>query len=148
MIKNFRFQHRWLSNFHLAAVDFEGITYPSTEHAYQAAKVEDIEIRTLISNLSEAKQAKQASHWLPTPENWHTVRKFEVMEQILKAKFKHKDLALKLLATGDQEIVEGNTWHDNEWGSCSCTSCGDTGKNYLGKMLMKIRKELYDSKNT
>ena len=147
-ISNFRFQYRWLSNFYLAPVEFEGLTYPSTEHAYQAAKIDDPEVRKMISELPEPKQTKQASHWLTPPENWHTTRKFEVMELVLREKFKHEDLALKLLATGEKELIEGNTWHDTSWGVCFCAKCGNKGDNHLGKILMKIRKELKDVKNT
>ena len=44
--------------------------------------------------------------------------------------------------TGDAELIEGNTWHDNYWGVCSCSKCNGRGKNRLGKLLMKVREEL------
>ncbi len=148
-ISDFRFQYRWLSNFHLAPVEFEGLIYPSTEHAYQAAKIDDTSVREMIRDLPEPKDAKKASHWLTPPENWQTVRKFQVMETVLREKFKHADLALKLLATGDEELIEGNTWHDNSWGNCSCAKCKEIqGENHLGKLLMKIRKELKENDTT
>ena len=43
----------------------------------------------------------------------------------------------KLLATGDAELVEGNTWGDQVWGVCD-----GVGENHLGKTLMRIRSEL------
>lgn len=46
-------------------------------------------------------------------------------------------LAELLLATGDEELVEGNVWGDTFWGVCE-----GKGENWLGKILMDIRKEL------
>jgi len=43
----------------------------------------------------------------------------------------------ELLATEDWELIEGNTWNDSFWGVCQ-----RKGENHLGKILMKIRKEL------
>jgi predicted NAD-dependent protein-ADP-ribosyltransferase YbiA (DUF1768 family) len=42
-----------------------------------------------------------------------------------------------LLATDDEELVEGNWWNDTFWGVCR----GD-GENNLGKIIMKVRDEL------
>ena len=38
-IKGFFGGYRWLSNFHVCDVMFEGDLYPSSENAYQAAKI-------------------------------------------------------------------------------------------------------------
>ena len=55
----------------------------------------------------------------------------------IREKFKHTDLKELLLSTGDQELVEGNTWNDTYWGICR-----GEGQNNLGKILMKVRMEL------
>ena len=61
-----------------------------------------------------------------------------LMYQICKAKFtQHADLAEQLLATGDAELIEGNTWGDRTWGVCD-----GIGENRLGKTLMFIRAQL------
>jgi predicted NAD-dependent protein-ADP-ribosyltransferase YbiA (DUF1768 family) len=52
-----------------------------------------------------------------------------------------KDSRIFLL-TADLEIVENNYWHDNFWGSCTCSRCGRKGENNLGKILMSVRQEL------
>jgi predicted NAD-dependent protein-ADP-ribosyltransferase YbiA (DUF1768 family) len=58
------------------------------------------------------------------------------MWEILQAKFaQNPDLLAQLLATGDQEIVEGNTWNDKFWGKHN-----GEGMNHLGIMLMTIRE--------
>jgi len=57
---------------------------------------------------------------------------------MLRLKFtKHESLKEKLLATGDEELVEGNDWNDRVWGKVD-----GVGENHLGRLLMKIRAEL------
>lgn len=60
-----------------------------------------------------------------------------VMRDLLQQKFSNGILREQLLATGDQELIEGNTWGDTFWGVCN-----GEGQNVLGKMLMNIREEL------
>lgn len=45
----------------------------------------------------------------------------------------------KLLATENALLVEGNTWNDTYWGVCN-----GVGKNTLGQLLMKIRRNSKD----
>ena len=40
------------------------------------------------------------------------------MKKILEQKFSDTELKKKLVDTGNEKIIEGNTWHDNFWGSC------------------------------
>lgn len=67
------------------------------------------------------------------------------MECLLREKFsrgtRYRDL---LDQTKGEQIIEGNIWHDNFWGNCSCNKrpeCVKEGKNHLGMLLMKIRDE-------
>jgi hypothetical protein len=66
------------------------------------------------------------------------------MFMLLQQKFSDKNPALKkaLLDTRWEQLVEGNYWHDNVWGSCTCAKCGNRGDNRLGVMLMQIRASL------
>lgn len=65
------------------------------------------------------------------------------MLDALRLKFANEDLGYKLQETGDKWLEEGNDWHDNYWGVCHCIKCQDImGKNHLGKLLMKVRKEM------
>lgn len=151
VVDDFRGQHRWLSNFHLVKVQLgepfvDGLTYPSTEHAYQAAKSDDPGYRASILACRTPGDAKRLS---ATPKSRALTRpdwqshSLQVMLDLLRKKFRYPDLKEKLLATGDALLVEGNVWHDNFWGDCRCggVNCGD-GKNYLGKHLMRVRAEL------
>lgn len=70
--------------------------------------------------------------------------KDDIMYGICLQKFvySNKELLRLLHKTGDEEIIEGNYWHDNYWGNCTCDRCKNIeGKNKLGKILMLIRRE-------
>ena len=47
-IREFRGEFSWLSNFYPVQIEYEGLTYPSVEHAYQAGKLINIENRKLF----------------------------------------------------------------------------------------------------
>ena len=59
------------------------------------------------------------------------------MYDVCYEKFTNNDalhLKERLLKTGKEELVEGNTWHDNYWGNCTCEKCKNiAGQNKLGK---------------
>ncbi len=130
-------KYRFLSNFYMAPVVYEGITYPSSEHAYQAAKTADVGSRLLLADLKTAGEVKRAGARLKLRADWNDV-KISVMENIVRLKFEqHPDLAEKLLATGNAELIEGNTWGDRFWGQVD-----GVGENHLGQVLMRIRNEL------
>lgn len=70
-------------------------------------------------------------------KDWNKV-KLQVMYDILKEKVnQHEYVKKKLLETGDRELVE-DSWRDSFWG----WGPNKDGKNVLGKIWMKIRKEL------
>jgi predicted NAD-dependent protein-ADP-ribosyltransferase YbiA (DUF1768 family) len=55
----------------------------------------------------------------------------------------HPNLAAKLIATPDEELIEYNEWHDNFWGMCTCNVCANkTHQNKLGKLLTITREYL------
>lgn len=136
-IDNFMGDYRWLSNFEMAPVEFEGIFYPSSEHAYQAAKTADVKLRLKIRNTEKPKDAKRMGNELELRPNWDNI-KYDIMYKIVKDKFmRNSKLKDKLIATGTAELIEGNTWNDVTWGVCN-----GKGKNWLGKILMRVRNEI------
>lgn len=144
-IDSFRGEFYFLSNFSACVLEYQGITYPTTEHAYQASKTMDHDCRVLISKLATPGQSKKAGKIVDIRPDWHEI-KFQVMEDILQIKFNQPNLKVKLLETGDVELVEGNWWHDNDWGNCTCEKCLDiVGQNNLGKILMKIRNQIINN---
>ena len=137
MIDKFTGEYRWLSNFELCEVCFDGVMYASSEAAYQAAKTLDTHERDDIQAAKTPGQAKRLGQKVAMRKDWDSV-KVNVMEEIVRNKFANNpDLKEKLLATGTQELVEGNTWGDKFWGKVD-----GVGKNHLGKILMKVRDEL------
>jgi ribA/ribD-fused uncharacterized protein len=112
------------------------------EHGYQAAKTLIPAEQQLILNCKSPGQAKREGKKVTMRADWDQV-KANVMLTLVRSKFQQDTrLAGQLLATGDELLREGNYWHDNYWGSCKCTKCGDNGKNMLGNILMQVRAEL------
>jgi ribA/ribD-fused uncharacterized protein len=143
-IDSFEGNYRFLSNFFPAEVEFEGIRYPTVEHAYQSAKTLDRAARERIAKLPTPGEAKKAGRAVkPQRADWETA-KFTVMEECVRYKFTHHpELRAQLLATGDAYLEEGNTWNDQIWGVSN-----GIGENRLGKLLMQVRKEIRASSTT
>lgn len=138
MISSFTKQYSFLSNFHPSPV----FGFPTVEHYYQAAKSLDPEHHQAIMSTPYPGRAKRLGRNVELRPDWEEI-KFKVMEKALREKFKISEMKEALLATGDQELLEGNVWHDNVFGNCWCPKCRDiSGENMLGKLLMKIREEL------
>ncbi len=135
-IDSFKGTYEFLSNFYMVDVEFDGFTYPSTEHAYQAAKSLNEKAREAIRNADTCGRAKKMGQKVTLRKDWEDVKR-SVMLGLLRKKFAHEDLKAKLLATGTAELVEGNWWGDTYWGVCK-----GKGKNWLGRLLMQVRDEL------
>jgi ribA/ribD-fused uncharacterized protein len=136
-IDSFQGDYRFLSNFYPATVVYQGITYPDSEHAYQSAKTLDMNARRRIAAIPTPAAAKRAGEALVYRADWAKV-KYQVMLDCVRDKFaRNPDLRAKLLATGDAYLEEGNTWGDQIWGVYQ-----GRGTNWLGKVLMQVRKEL------
>lgn len=135
-IDSFQGDYRFLSNFWYAKVTLDGLEYRSVEHAYMAAKTEDIALREKIRYFDTPGEAKRFCKTITLRSDWDTV-KFGVMLDLVRQKFAKEPLRSKLLSTGTAELVEGNTWGDYYWGVCR-----GKGQNNLGKILMQVRDEL------
>jgi len=137
MIDSFTGYYFFLSNFSPAIVYLWGKQYPTTEHAYQAAKFwKNDSVREKIRLATTPAEAKRLGRGRPiTTPNWE-YNKCIIMLELLRRKFDISSLKAKLLETKNEELIEGNWWKDTFWGMCD----GDGG-NMLGKMLMFIRRE-------
>ena len=140
MISSFQGPHRFLSNFWPSPVVYGGAEYATVEHAYQAAKTLVPAEREIVRTAPTAASAKRRGRGLRLRHDWEAV-KLRVMEECVRLKFADPELRAMLLATGDEELVEGNAWGDDFWG---CVQRGGTwrGGNHLGKILMRVRGEL------
>lgn len=136
VVNQFTGEYRWLSNFWPAPVVLDGVTYPTVEHAYQAAKTTDPQLRNRVPSVTPG-DAKRLSRTFPLRADWAAV-KLAVMEGLLRQKFHRPDLRATLVETTG-ELVEGNRWGDTFWGVDLRTG---TGQNHLGRLLMMIRDEL------
>lgn len=135
-IDRFNGKYRFLSNFYPCAVKLDGVLYPSVEHAYQAAKCASLEDRQKILSCKTPGEAKRLVRTLKSNGDIAIV-KLVVMNSLLKQKFNKEPFRTWLLATGNEELIEGNTWGDVFWGVCD-----GKGENNLGRLLMRIREEL------
>lgn len=142
--KTASFKGTFLSNFWPSPIEYKGVIYPSVENFYQAMKTEDEDVRQQFASITAA-QAKAKSKQIVLHDRWNQEFAEKVMSYALLKKFiPGSQLAEMLLATGDEELVELNYWHDNIWGSCTCGSfaCSSPGQNQLGVLLMQVRETL------
>nr|AYP67558.1 RNA-dependent RNA polymerase [Ingleside virus]UJQ88144.1 MAG: RNA-dependent RNA polymerase [Ingleside virus]UJQ88146.1 MAG: RNA-dependent RNA polymerase [Ingleside virus]UJQ88152.1 MAG: RNA-dependent RNA polymerase [Ingleside virus]UJQ88154.1 MAG: RNA-dependent RNA polymerase [Ingleside virus] len=139
----FRGDRFFLSNFYPSDLYYEGLVFPTAEHAFQAAKAPTGDLREAVRAAPTPRAAKNIARQFPLPDGWEA-RRLEVMAAILSLKFAAStDLAARLVATGTDHLVERNTWHDNYWGDCLCSKCSRRpGLNHLGVLLMRQRDTL------
>lgn len=140
-IRTFKNKNAFLSNFYPVFVYYEGMRFPSVEHAFQAAKTNDLETRKLFMIVPTAKEAKRFGRQVKLRKDWDSV-KVNVMEMLLRQKFARPSLREQLLSTEDSMLIEGNNHGDTFWGVCK-----GTGENYLGRLLMKIRQEINEEES-
>ena len=127
------------SNFALFPIKLKGKIWKTTEHYFQAQKFEDKGYREKIRKASTPMIAAQLgrSRKIRILKNWDS-KKDNIMYEALMAKFtQHNELKEILIGTNNKILIE-HTENDNYWGDGG----NGTGKNRLGKLLMKIRAEL------
>jgi hypothetical protein len=125
------------SNFAHYPVKIKNKIWKTSEHYFQAQKFAgtpyEEKIRKAASPMKAAELGR--SRKIKLRPDWESV-KDNVMYEAVKAKFtQHEELKTLLLSTENSTLIE-HTINDNYWGD------GGDGKNKLGKILMKVRKEL------
>ncbi len=130
-----------LSNFSAFNLQWNGHTYQTSEHAYQAAKFTGHrdDIAALIARAPSAHEAFKIAerHKEDRRPTWDRI-KVMTMGFILRAKVEqHEYVRRKLLETGDRTLIE-NSWRDDFWG----WGPNRDGKNMLGRLWMEVRAEL------
>lgn len=127
------------SNFALYPISVDGERWATSEHYFQAQKFLDplqrSKVRKAASPMMAANLGRDRRQKLR--RDWESI-KVEVMRKAVWAKFsQHEDLKKPLCDTQDAKLVE-HTENDDYWGDG-----GDgSGKNMLGKILMKVRDSL------
>lgn len=158
-IVSFSGPYWFLANPCPAPVIHEGIQFPSAEHAFQAAKTLDWDLRVMIARTTDWRAAKRGGRQLPLRSGWDQLRR-PVMLQVVLDKFtRNPDLGRSLVATGDRVLIEGNIWGDTGWGAVYPGDRGSegwrrlplwydgaggtlAGRNWLGWSLMTVRDVL------
>jgi len=129
--------NNWFSNMLLSEIEIDGEIYKSVENYYQSQKMTTEKDRSYIAGLSP-ENSKTKARKLSIRDDWKTY-KFVAMRTALEVKFNLPVWKKKLLATGNDKIIEWNNWGDKIWG----VSVKDNlGQNHLGIMLMDIRTNL------
>ena len=132
----FRNEYWFLSNMYPVEFEVDDILYHSSENYYQGHKVYDLNVRAKIAAASPL-ESKKLGRKATLRSDWNDV-KINVMKDALFYKFSQSnELREKLIATGETELIEDNTWNDRFWGVCN-----GEGINHLGKLLMERRDEL------
>lgn len=129
------------SNFSSFQVTWRGRHWPTSEHAYQAARFFDV-AEDLVEAIYHANSAHEA--WEIAGRNkerqqadWVAV-KSEVMLEICRHKLEQNPyVRRKLLQTNEEYLVEDSPT-DAYWG----WGADRQGRNELGKVWMTLRKEI------
>ena len=140
-----------LSNFFPCEVVYEGMSYKSSEHAYQAEKARKCGRPDLVPKIVGAKnafQAKQASKDIACDKKWEE-QNVHLMEQIVAAKVESvPEVKAYLINTGSRPIAEAVPF-STFWGTGlarEATLATDKsrwpGQNEMGRVLEKIRADL------
>lgn len=131
----FRGDYRFLSNFWLEPKR----RMLSNEHFFQAAKALHVEDRALIMRANTPGEAKRIGRTVAMRPDWESIKEIVMLDGLRTKFFADETLAEMLLSTGDEPLVEFNSWGDTYWGVDSATG---NGLNRLGKLLMEVRREL------
>ena len=124
-IDDFFGEYYFMSNFYNSEIFLDGYSWSTVEHYFQAQKAFDID-----KDQYDAIRTAKTPRWAKTlgktgvmRDDWDKIKYF-VMKKALNEKFaEDSKLCKMLLDTGNAELIEGNSWHDNIWGDCGCSKC-------------------------
>jgi ribA/ribD-fused uncharacterized protein len=158
-IERFRGRNYYLSNMFNLPNWIEtdlGILVPTSEHDYQAARFVSEEVQAIVAGTLDPElerhgvACKRVAYELieqgaEQRPDWDTAKLGRMVISLNKKFDANPELTAQLIATGDEELYEGNTWDDNYWG-VSPPGTRD-GQNWLGRLLMQVREERNASLN-
>jgi len=155
VISSFRGDYRFLSNFWVfeRPIIYKDLEFNCVENAYVCAKTTDpdlwVKVQAMTPGKAKAFGKEIFAEELSINPDWCDGFRVKLVTNLVTQKFLNNSvLAQKLLATGNAELVEGNAWHDNFFGVCTCGNCPAEkmleggAENYLGKALMEVRNFL------
>lgn len=139
------------SNFYKRAFSYKGYTLNYGEQAFMLEKAlmfdpSKVEAIVKATNPADVKHLGRAVKNFDD-KIWKA-RRYEIMKNVLRAKFSDAGLRQLLLSTGNRTLVEASPY-DRTWGIGLSTNDPKAlnpnnwrGSNLLGKALMEIRTEL------
>jgi predicted NAD-dependent protein-ADP-ribosyltransferase YbiA (DUF1768 family) len=150
----------WMSNMAHFAVEFEGITFPTSEHLFQWARIKD-EFKSIKGRVPHIENPMKAKEYIKgqIKENPLILKHqmlsaddVNLMRDVVRLKLEqHPSLVQQLLETDDKPIFEDVTLRCNPdssalfWGAAECCRTQEgikpfwVGKNMLGEILMGLR---------
>jgi predicted NAD-dependent protein-ADP-ribosyltransferase YbiA (DUF1768 family) len=162
-IDSFSGEYTFLSNFYHSLMKIHNILWKTNEHFFQAMKghnspviqvgfrpdavarelnisIEEANTLTYhnyISRLATPGKAKRAGRIVTRKANWEGDKQKVMMVGVNEKFIQNPHLGKMLTDLGREAIfTEGNTWHDNYWGNCTCERCGHIeGENHLGIII-------------
>lgn len=134
-------EYREFSNFYPAPIVIDSVTWPATEHYFQAMKFpHDAAYMEKIRNDANPATAKSygGNRSKKMRLDWEQVKE-SFMKIALRAKFTQHRQLKKLLLDTKNAFLEENTDRDTYWANGGING---KGKNRLGHLLMELRTEL------
>ena len=150
----FNSEHSPLSSFFPLEIDYDNHRYKTNEQGFQHQKAITLgktEIANQIKQQPSPRKCKALGKLLGQNKIWDDKRE-AVMEDLVNIKAQNSVIKEKLLKTGNKDLVECTS--DNFWacggsfGSRKVQNGEATGKNKLGQIWMKTRKNLRSVQNT
>lgn len=129
-------------------IEHNNLIFSSVENAYMYVKCPHCIVENEGKDISweqfcltmPPNIVKKKSKDLPVHTYWGDI-KLKVMYTFLLKKFSQEPFKSKLLATGNENIIEGNYWNDTFWG-VDLKQNPNIGENWLGRLIMDIRLKL------
>jgi len=134
VITDFSGEFDFLHNAYPSLIFVDGEAYPSVEHAFQACKTDDPDLRKQIS-AADVHTAKKIGRKVLLQNDWDDSR-WDIMYGLIYQKFStHFDLKLRLLQTQHREF---KTFQDTFWG----VDVNGVGENNIGVILSSVRDKI------
>lgn len=150
-IRKFEGDNAFLSNmyyFDAPIVTPDGIEVHTSEQLYLPSRFVERPDREVVEKANSGINAKRLAKQLQRSgmevrQDWEQVRIQKMRDSVTIKFFSNPELMEKLIATGEQELIEGNNHRDDFWGVYPPPPKG-TGENWLGRILMETRTNAQD----
>ena len=128
----------YLRNDYPCDIEYQGLIFPSVEHAFQAAKTEDPDDHQEILDASSIREAKKIGRGFIIDVNDWEARKVSVMHRFIWQKFSENTILGKSLVNTYPTKIIMISEKDSFWGM----NKNMVGQNQLGEILMTVRDDL------